>query len=383
MIECKKPYLPPVIASAPSYLVVEGAINTGLDSTIIHLSNTIALSSPDGTTPPPVLNATVVIQSDANANYPLTSSGNGYYTTTGLNLSASNKYRLQITISDNKVYRSDFVAVKNAQAIDSLSYQVENNGVQINVNTHDPSNDTRYYRWDYSETWIIHAEYQSLLMVVTSPVDTIVPRDAAHEIYRCWQSDRSSDIILASTSKLSSDVLGAVPITLVPSNSEKFTERYSILVKQYALTPDAYNYYLELRKNTEELGGIFDPQPTTLTGNIHCITNPAEQVIGYITAGVITQKRIFISSSTLPAFPQWQPITPYNDCQMYTYLYFNPVTKNNDIPLYFYNGNKLNIPIAAVKQPGKPIIGYTSSSGICVDCTLRGTNKQPGFWTDQ
>src|ERR1700743_2982930 len=92
MIECKKPYLPPVIASAPSYLVVEGAINTGLDSTIIHLSNTIALSSPDGTTPPPVLNATVVIQSDANANYPLTSSGNGYYTTTGLNLSASNKY---------------------------------------------------------------------------------------------------------------------------------------------------------------------------------------------------------------------------------------------------------------------------------------------------
>jgi hypothetical protein len=148
---CVKPYLPPIITAGKSYLVVEGAINTGQDSTIIHLSRTIPISAPSGTMSPPELNASVMVESDANAGYPLTDVGNGYYVAAGLNLNASNKYRLQITTADEKVYQSDFVPVKNSQPIDSVSYQVMNNGVQINVSSNDPTNNTRYYRWDYNE----------------------------------------------------------------------------------------------------------------------------------------------------------------------------------------------------------------------------------------
>src|SRR5437879_5486860 len=116
---CRKPYLPPIISSGTNYLVVEGAINTGQDSTIIHLSRTVPLSSPSGTMSSPELNASVVVESDANASYPLTDAGNGYYVAAGLNLSASNKYRVQITTADSKVYQSDFVTAKNSPPIDS------------------------------------------------------------------------------------------------------------------------------------------------------------------------------------------------------------------------------------------------------------------------
>ena len=384
---CKKPYAPTVITTSSSLLVVEGMINTGADSTIIHLSHTISLSAPAGTIPPPELNATVAVESDANATYSLTDAGNGYYVSAGLNLSATNKYRLKITTSDNKIYESDFVPVKNSPPIDSVSFRAQNTGVQVNVSTHDPSNSTRYYRYDYQETWIIHSDYSSEVMVEKTTdiygntTDTIVLRDQAHKIYSCWTSDASSGIVLASTDKLSKDVLTNSPVTFIDSHSEKIGVSYSILLKQYALTKDAFEYYQQLSKNTEKLGGIFDPQPSSLTGNIHSTTNPAEQVIGYITAGSIAQKRFYINYSELPSNSQYITSKPFDNCKLDTFLFFNPVTKQNEVDLNIYKGDA--IPVLPFGLPGQPPKGYSASGGICVDCTLRGTNVRPAFWTDQ
>lgn len=381
---CKKPYTPAVIASGSSMLVIEGAINSGADSTIIHLTRTIPLSSPAGTKSPPELNASITVESDANATYPLSEIGNGYYASAGLNLSSANKYKLNIVTSDNKIYESDFVPVKNSPPIDSVSYQIEATSLRINVTTHDPSNSTRYYRWDYNETWVIHSRYDSQLKLIKYPVDSIVARPSSEQIYTCWQSEASSDIVLGSTAKISSDILTNYPVTTIPSTSEKLGERYSILIKQYAMTPDAFNYYQELRKNTESLGTIFDPQPSSLTGNIHCTTNPSEQVIGYITAGSVSQVRIFVSARQLPANENWVPSMPQFNCDFEETVYnpdplgIHPYT----VKEYLYTG--ILTPIQPLQQPGAAHpFGYTGASPICVDCTLRGSNKPPAFWKDE
>jgi hypothetical protein len=377
---CKKPYLPPIVANSPSYLVVEGVINPGTDSTIIRLSRTIPLSTKDA--PTPELGAKVVVESDANARYPLTETGKGNYVAVGLNLSITNKYRLTITTADSKTYQSDFVQVKNSQPIDSVTYQVKSDGVQINANTHDPSNSTRYYRWDYSEAWIIHSKYQTILKLQTDPVDSVVSRPQSEYNYKCFNFAQSSHIVLASTANLASDVLQNTPITKVASTSERFTERYSILVKQYALTKEAFDYFDQLRKNTEELGSIFDAQPSTLTGNIHCISNPSEPVIGYIAAGIPAQKRIYINTDQLPLGPAWNPKTPYGDCEFDTLWYTNPKTKVHDVVVYIYSG--LDMPIDRLQRIGEAHpYAYTGSSAFCVDCTLRGVSKPPPFWTDK
>ncbi|MBS1523572.1 MAG: DUF4249 domain-containing protein [Bacteroidetes bacterium] len=380
---CKKPYAPAVITSGSSVLVVEGTINAGADSTIIHLTHTIPISSPNGTQPPAELNATVTVESDANATYPLSEIGNGYYGSAGLNLSSANKYKLKIITTSNKIYESDFVPVKNSPPIDSVSYKPQTTNLQLNVSTHDPSNNTRYYRWEYDETWIIHSKYESILKLIKNPVDSIVTRPPSEQIYTCWQSEKSSDIVLGSTAKLSNDVMANYTFSVIPSTSEKFTDRFTVLVKQYALTPDAFNYYQELRKNTESLGTIFDPQPSSLTGNIHCTTNPSEQVIGYITAGTVSQVRIYINARDLPANANWIPNVPYSDCT-YDTLYYNPPIKK---PLYTIQNflyTEVQMPIDRLQQPGAAHpYGYTGSSPFCVDCTLRGTNVKPAFWQDQ
>ena len=46
IFSCRKPYNPVIVSTDQSYLVVDGLINSGSDSTIIYLSRTVKLNSP-------------------------------------------------------------------------------------------------------------------------------------------------------------------------------------------------------------------------------------------------------------------------------------------------------------------------------------------------
>ena len=383
---CKKPYSPPAIAAPGSYLVVEGVINSGADSTFIKLSHTVNLSNK--VIANPELHALLTVESDQNTSYPLTETTKGNYVSAGLNLDNSRKYRLRIKTANNEQYLSDFVPVVNAPAINTVSYSIKNNGLALYVSTHDPKNSTRYYRWDYRETWVFHSNF---LSGYVSNGDTVIERNFnTNEIYQCWGNDTSSTVVIGSSAKLATDVISNQPVTFVNSTSEKLGSKYSIIVRQYALTSDAFKFWTNLKTITEQLGSIFDAQPTQINGNIHSVTNPSEPVIGYLSAGSTSSKRIFITNQQLPA---WAMTPAYPDCKLDSlYLYFLPpggvVAVNQENEYFNYNkGAKYNtqlIPVGAIivipKIGPDHIIGHSGALPACVDCTLRGTNKQPAFW---
>lgn len=360
---CKKPYTPPAITKVPSYLVVEGVITTG-DLTVIKLSRTVSLSN--ATAFNPVLNATITVESDNDIIYPLVQGNIGYYYN-AFSLDLTRQYRLRITTPDNnEEYLSDFVPVRVTPPIDSVGFVIQNNGIQIYANTHDPNNNTKYYRWDYDETWQFHSKYYSAFY---SNGSQIVPRLAEQSIYSCFGYDTSSTIVLGSSAKLKQDVIYQNPITQIASTSEKIETKYSINVRQYALTGDAFAYWTNLKKNTEQLGNIFDAQPTNIIGNIHSVSNPAETVIGYISASSVQSKRIFISSSQLPI--SWSATYPY-DCEQDSILL-------SDVGQRLVNLPPQELTTEAITKGGL-LLGYLGSSAQCVDCTLRGSTAQPYFW---
>lgn len=370
MVACRKPYSPRVINSPKSYLVVEGVINT-TDTTTIKVSRTVNISNAHTTNP---IAANVSIESDIGETYPLYQTAAGVYTLAGIQLDSKHKYRLNLTTLDNEnQYRSDFVAVKDAPAIDSVGFNLTGKGIQIYTNTHDPANNTRYYRYDYVETWRFHSAYSSSWK---SDGTGIVPRPPEEQIFYCFKSDASSSIVLGSTARLSQDLLFQTPITSVEATSEKLGIKYSILVKQYALTADAYKFWETLRKNTEQLGSIFDAEPTQLAGNIHNINDNSDVVIGYISAGAVATKRIFIANEKLPS--NFYPVYPYQ-CSLDSAFYDQAQSHANTVQLYMIHGSL--IPVSAFYNASGPApIGFVGSSALCVDCTLRGTTKQPDFW---
>jgi Domain of unknown function (DUF4249) len=377
MSACKQAYQPSIAAANSNYMVVEGVINTGPDSTIIKLSRTVNLSGK--TSSNPELNAQVTVENDQNASYPLQEIGNGKYGSPPLNLDNTRKYRLRIITSNAKEYVSDLESSKINPPIDSIGYVAQGNNLQIYVNTHDPNNNTRYYRWSYQETWQFHAKYFSMYITNGS---TIVQRDPSQQIYSCFAGSTSGTIILGSSAKLQQDVIYQDALTQIASSSEKIETKYSILVKQYALTADEFAFWQNLKKNTEQLGSIFDAQPSNLNGNVHSITNPSEQVIGYVGVTNVQQKRVFITHDKLPL--TWGTTYPY-DCQEDSSLYCRitppSTTCRDEVQANLIPLDAVAIPLAAIYKPNSlTVIGYTSTAVDCADCTLRGVTKAPDFW---
>jgi hypothetical protein len=373
---CRKPYNPPVTKVNVNYLVVEGVINSGADSTIINLSRTTTINSSN--TIVPETNAIVTVLSNAGDQYQLTENIPGTYGFNGLNLSVTKKYCLHITTSNGEQYQSAFMANEQTPAIDSVAYTIQGSGLQFNVSTHDNTNNTRYYRWDYDETWNYFSLYNSVIYYKDQQVLPRLLSDSM--INECYNHViPSNSIFVATSDHLSQDVISRFPLGYVAASTGKITRIYSLLVKQYAITGDAYTYWTQLKQNTEQLGSIFDAQPSSPVGNIQCITHPAEPVIGFISVSTVTTKRIFVNGNTLP-FP-----VPYNlpppslaACPIDSILFAPPFTYDVRLSDLFSTGK--NVPINVVEMYGV-VIGFTYSYTDCVDCrVLGGTNIKPSYW---
>lgn len=355
---CVDPYRPPEIAAPNTYLVVDGFLNTAAgETTTFKLSRTQNLT--DSKSPTLVTKATVTIESDRNAKYTLKEGTSGVYSVSGIQPQTGEKFRLRIKTATSE-YLSDMVPVKPTPAIDSVTWKVDGAGVRISVNTHDRTNNTRYYRWEYDETWEFNSAFFSSYEVKNKQV---VLRQ--EDIFRCWTGAKSRSILIGSSAKLSQDVISQNPLLFIEGYSVKIGLKYSILVKQYALTPEAHQYWEQLSKTTESIGSLFDPQPTQVTGNIQCLTNPNEPVLGFFSAGTISTKRLFIRRIELP---YWRTITAYDDCVIADTLSTKELIDNkypNQIPLKEVD-----------MMPGM----YETGDSQCVDCRLRGTNVKPAFW---
>jgi hypothetical protein len=154
----------------------------------------------------------------------------------------------------------------------------------------------------------------------------------------------------------------------MPPNSTKLRYKYSILVKQYSLSAEEFAYWELLQKNTENIGTIFDPQPSQLTGNVHSLSDAAEPVIGYVGVQSVAEKRIFIKRDELPR--SWRALTGYEqNCPAPDTL--RPATGS---ALEVFRSGRA-IPIDRVEGGG-----LLYSSAECVDCRKRGTNVRPSFW---
>jgi hypothetical protein len=367
---CKQEYDPKIEAKSTGFLVVEGFLNSGHGPTTIRLSRSSDLND---TTLKPESGAQLNVQGEDGSSFPLFGNGNGEYSIAQLALDNNVKYRLQIRTPDGKEYVSDYTPVKYTPPIDSITWQRENDGVRLYANANDPQNNTKYYQWKYEETWEFHSKYYNQLEYIIDPV-TANPVGVAYKypdqhtdttIYKCWNTLASSTIILGSTEKLTSDVV-FLPVQYIEPHSEKLSVLYSINLRQYAISHDEYLFLQKMKKNTEQLGTIFDPQPSQISGNLRCLTDSNETVIGYVEVTQEQVKRIFISNSQVP---DWNYSV---DC------FFFEINNNKDSIAKY--GIGLMPTLVAKTDPFRGIISFYASTPQCVDCTLRGVHQKPDFW---
>ena len=366
---CLEPYAPPAVQNFPDYLVVDG-LNFDQSSAQVILTRTKALS--DEEDPVAETGAIVRIEDEDGLIYTLNEQEDGVYGQTGLSLDPSKQYRLLINSFNNKEYRSDFTPFTDSPPIDSIYWKYDGKKIDFFVASHDDSGTSRYYRWQYAETWQYRTE---MLSHYEANAGEMIKRSFPEDdIRNCWSTAYSTGINIKTTETLSEDIVKGNPVVAVPKGSEKLGIGYSLLVQQQVLTKEAYTFWKSVKETTENLGGLFDPLPWQVSGNIHCITDPDEIVIGYFGGGSITTKRFFMSAKEVPLDAYYRQsfqckLDSIAGAEAQTYI--GPILS----PYYNYAGDLRGLFVPNIPENG------CRPCGFCMDCRLRGgTTQKPDFW---
>ncbi len=357
---CIDPYSAPVGDSEVDILVIDGFLNSTAGSASVKLSKAIPLSVSKGYKSEK--NAIVSIEDENGTVFNLPQKDTGVYESSNMNILLSKKYQLHIKTASGKEYRSDFIELKQSPPLDNIVWKPSADGITLYANAHDPTGNTHYYQWKYTETWEYNADLYSVYKMVNGAP---VPRTPADDLFVCWTNAPSTQILINSTLRLSNDVVSDFPLTFIERGSKKISRTYSMLLQQRALTEQAYSYWDQLKKTTENLGGLFDPLPYRLLSNVYNVNDSSEPVLGYFYGGGVEEKRIFIRFTDLPSD-----------------LLFIPRSSCTQDTLYVKDLSKYTSSTLLTSAVGQPIpVAYLITPSSCADCTAKGgTLIKPDFW---
>lgn len=370
-------------------LVVEANITNELKRQEIKISRSFRFEQAD-----PVFEtgATVTVTDDSGNVYAFEPNAGKYVSATPFQAVDGRSYRLNIKTADGKSYSSsaeNLTAVNEMQSV-VPTVQVKNGekGVAIVVNSYDPQANSKYYRYEYEETYkIIAPEWNPEKAILLPPLEGntheeigVVPRDPG-ETRTCYSTINSNEIIQTSTVGFSEDRVN-FPVRFISNKNPIIMHRYSILVRQYVQTLAAHTFYKTLKQLSGNGSILSQTQPGFFYGNLKCDTNPNEKVIGLFEVTSVSSKRIFFNFTDL--FPDDPPPPYFTNCdlKLYGFCFIPEIPeckgaallsgiRGNDL---LYAGNYYNFELDyEVYQMVPP---------ICGDCTKFSSNLIPSFWID-
>jgi hypothetical protein len=361
---CITPFQPEGVTDIDNMVVVEGDIILN-DTTRVILSRSQAIKDLNKVNY--ITKAQVWVISDNGTLYLGKESlrkGKTQYIVNTIGLDPARHYKLRVKLQGGQLYESNLLPVLVSPEIDSIGVTSDyvNKTATFYVNTHDSQNKTRYYKWSYIEDWEFHSQYYSLFLY--DPIrDKINNIDYNQNRYNCWNTRPSSAILVASTANLEQDIVFQKSLVSMGPEDKRISYLYSMYLTQMAISHEAFIYWENISKNSDKIGGIFAPQPTEIGGNIKCLSNPDERVLGYISAGVASRKRTFNYASDIG-------------------IYKEPALCES---VFIDNVNP--IPFASMYEAGYDVISYSEEANEsywvhknCSDCRVFGTKIKPSFW---
>jgi len=351
----------PKIEEEKELLVVQGLLTDQHETDTIKLSKSLPLGEVSAAKP--VRGYNVTISDNFGDVVSLTESVPGTYLTPSTFYGIIGRiYTLHVKTnseSGNLTYESYPMEMVPVPTIDSLYYEkiaIEKpegffkgvDACQIKLDTHDPQNICKYYRWDFSETWKFRLLFD-------------VPNQT------CWINEKSHSINIKSTAAFDEARIKSYPINYISNVTDRLRTRYSILVDQYSLNEDEYIYWEKIQNIAEQVGGLYDIIPASVPSNINCMENPSEKVLGYFSVSAKSSKRLFIQDNFEGI------VDRYNKC--ITDTVYSPDFPGVNITAWILFAHICGGP------PCVPFYEITTNEG-CADCTLRGTKIKPDFWTD-
>lgn len=284
------------------------------------------------------------------------------------------QYQLNLKDENGESYISAKVRLTEPTTVDQISAkrilnEQGEDGVQISVDGTAAAANSGYFRYEYVETYKIESFYnpQKELVVVSESPPVLELRDKEREERVCYVTQESNSILIAETNNLSENRVVDMQLHFIERKDRRIAIRYSILVKQYALTSSSYEFYRTLKSLSSSSNLFSQAQPGLIVGNIENTGSGNAKVIGLFETVSVASKRIFFNFDEVITD---NGIRYLGDCEQTKYHIsdselFERVQSGN----YLLSGvDPLDIVSIALKN--------------CVDCTLEGSNMVPEFWIE-
>lgn len=275
----------------------------------------------------------------------------------------------QQLVSGSQIDDLDAIRTVNSKGTDGIALILDSKG------------NSSYYRYQFEETYKIVSNYAVAtdLVIRVNEEDevSIVQVPKTKEEYICYNTEVSDGIILSSTNSLSDNILEDFLVNFIETGNPKISHRYSILVKQYAISNEAYAFYRTIKDLSISESIFSQSQPGFVNGNIHPAGDSGEKVIGFFSVSSVDTERIFFD---------------YED--YYDKFYNRPSFATNCSPIRpsvrsimrFIGDENFSFLRASPPPPADyvfPPSNYLFVPAGCVDCTVYGTNVAPEFWVEE
>ena len=384
---CTEPYVLQT-SNFEEALVIEATLTNEFKKQQIKLSKTYRLEE-NG--PVFVENADVTVEDDLGNVYNFIEGDEIYESENEFEAIPGRKYNLKI-VANGKVYIStqeNLTQINPINTVEVNDQTIDNvRGAEIKVKAFDPTNSSKYYRYEFEETYkIIAPKWKPITATVNPDTKDLIFTPRTYEAKTCYSTVKSNELLLHTTSNLFEDRVDFM-VRFIPVTNPIITHRYSILVKQYVQNLESYTYYKTLKTIAGTDGILSQNQPGFFSGNITCTSNPNEKVVGFFDVSSVSSQRIFFNFEDL--FPGTPKPDYFYDCYdeiclepnpwicpgVYDYcfssapgttckgfLVMNSLNATPQVHLYESGPN----PIYLVVPP-------------CGDCTTFSSNIVPPFW---
>ncbi|MBN2610886.1 MAG: DUF4249 domain-containing protein [Bacteroidales bacterium] len=291
-------------------------------------------------------------------------------------LSVGNRFRVEVVTKEGKTYASGFDEMKPCPGIENITYEAKTiesddpfmncvNGIQLYIYTEASEDDVTNLKWEIDETWEYHASY--LISDYFDGTINFMEGMMSDSLFVCFKNGRVKDMMTMSTRNYASNKINKGPLTFVADNKEKLQIKYSALVRQFSLSDSAFEFWNKMQQNLQDAGGLYDAQPIRIIGNIRCVSDPEERVLGYFWATEIKEKRFFFRNTGEIPFDFYK-------CQPYDYT-------PEQLEEHLRTFTEDEYPIYLINESGLAEGPWDLTDQECFDCTKGGgTLERPEFW---
>lgn len=300
------------LEEASTFVVVEGDIQVG-GITILSLSRNNS---------PVLFKATVESE---NGQAVESQETKGTCTLDTRHLDPALRYRVRIHDTENDAhYTSAWETVQPAPVIDSLSYRIHDEIMDLRATFHSGTG-TPYYCLAYQEQW----EYRSYATTYLQYIEPLKSTPAGgtelfpapesglgyefgrifrmkelNPYHTCWDYPGMGRTEVVSTGAMVSNKMVDYTFKTIEAEDTRISVKYRVMVTVRMISGDSYSYWESMDQVSSQTGDLFSPVPSLRRGNVVNDEQPEALVLGYICASEVASEELWINDDDIRFYRQ-------------------------------------------------------------------------------